>query len=61
MSFQTLTFQSIIAQFTSRTQYEQFLKHCDSEYDLKVYRVNTMTRQQATSYYDELRDKYNVI
>jgi hypothetical protein len=55
------TFEAISGQFKSKNEYQKYLSECLENYDLKVYRVHTMTIDQAINYYKDLKDKYSYV
>jgi hypothetical protein len=47
-----------VGHFQSTHQYDKFIKEAEKEYDLKIYRLSSFSREYAFHIHQELLNKY---
>ena len=50
-------FREVVGQFQSQHQYDKFIKETEKEYDVKIYRLHSFSRQYALDVYSDLQSK----
>jgi len=50
-------FDQVITQFKTKSQYDRFIKKCDKDFDIKVYRMPTYSLEYASNIYREMQQK----